>query len=102
MDRQTLLQVLYDSITAKSKIHTSQRVVSVSLIHNGVKILTKDGSTFTGDILVGADGVHSTVRREMWRIAEMIQPGYVPTSEWKSKSSLLEPFQTRWHEVEFF
>lgn len=34
-----------------------------------VTVRTQDGSVYTGDIVVGADGVHSTVRQEMWRNA---------------------------------
>lgn len=41
-----------------------------------MQITTKDGATFTGDILVGADGVHSQTRAEMWRIADAEDPNY--------------------------
>ncbi|KAJ0419910.1 hypothetical protein BJY00DRAFT_301932 [Aspergillus carlsbadensis] len=36
----------------------------------GVSIETRDGRIFTGDFVVGADGVHSKSREEMWRLAE--------------------------------
>lgn len=32
-------------------------------------VQTQDGCTYTADIVVGADGVHSTVRKKMWRNA---------------------------------
>ncbi|KAL2782879.1 hypothetical protein BJX66DRAFT_350308 [Aspergillus keveii] len=34
----------------------------------GVGIETRDGRIFTGDFVVGADGVHSKTRGEMWRL----------------------------------
>jgi 2-polyprenyl-6-methoxyphenol hydroxylase-like FAD-dependent oxidoreductase len=34
-------------------------------LKSGVHVTCKDGSTFGADILVGADGVHSTSRRAM-------------------------------------
>lgn len=66
---------------SKEKIILDQRVVSVR--HEGakVKVMTQAGSEFVGDILVGADGVHSNVRKEMWRLADQLEPGYIPTSE---------------------
>jgi 2-polyprenyl-6-methoxyphenol hydroxylase-like FAD-dependent oxidoreductase len=91
MDRQTLIQVLFESITDKSKIQVGQRVVKVSPIDGGVEVLTHGGLIVKGDILVGADGVHSTVRREMWRLAESIQTGYFPASISDSKSTSLAP-----------
>jgi 2-polyprenyl-6-methoxyphenol hydroxylase-like FAD-dependent oxidoreductase len=38
-------------------------------VEGGVHVFTQDGSVYTGDLVVGADGVHSKVRSEMWRIA---------------------------------
>lgn len=31
---------------------------------------TQDGRVFTGDILVGGDGIKSRTRHEMWRLME--------------------------------
>jgi 2-polyprenyl-6-methoxyphenol hydroxylase-like FAD-dependent oxidoreductase len=77
LDRQQLIQILYNNLKDKSKIHTDKRIVHVDLKESGVEITTKDGSMIAGDILVGADGVHSTVRSEMWRIANTTRPGYI-------------------------
>lgn len=38
-------------------------------------MLTEDGSTYHGDVVAACDGIHSTVRSEMWRNADGIQPG---------------------------
>ncbi|OJD33921.1 fad binding domain protein [Diplodia corticola] len=81
VDRQMILQALYDHLQSKDKILTSKKVRSVSLQEKGVKVTTEDGSVFTGDVVIGADGVHSTVRKEMWRIADELEPGYIPASE---------------------
>jgi 2-polyprenyl-6-methoxyphenol hydroxylase-like FAD-dependent oxidoreductase len=81
VDRQMIIQVLYDKIRDKSKILTGKSVCNVEQIVDGVKVMTSDGDVFTGDILVGADGIHSTVRREMWRLADSAHPGYFPMSD---------------------
>ncbi|KAM5346113.1 hypothetical protein ACJ41O_009118 [Fusarium nematophilum] len=70
LDRQMLLQVLYDNIKDKSKILTNKRVVKVELDEDGVRAVTTDNSVFQGDIIIGADGIHSTIHDEMWRLAE--------------------------------
>lgn len=81
-DRQMLLELLYDNLKDKSKILTEKRLQTVELNEEGVKAIMKDGSTYTGDILIGADGIHSTVRSEMWRLAENRFPGYIsPAAE---------------------
>lgn len=69
LDRQMLLQVLYDNIKDKSKILTNKRVVKVELDEDSVRAVTTDNSVFQGDIIIGADGIHSTIRDEMWRLA---------------------------------
>ncbi|RYP71949.1 hypothetical protein DL769_004554 [Monosporascus sp. CRB-8-3] len=75
LDRQQLLHILYSHIREKTKVIPGARVVSVSEDHQGVHVTTSDGRHFTGDILVGADGVHSSVRQEMWRLARLTAPG---------------------------
>lgn len=76
LDRQQLLQVLYDNLTDKSKIHTSTEVFKLKDIDGGVVVATKDGPIFRGDIVVGADGVHSRTQQEIWRIADSETPKY--------------------------
>ncbi|PSN72628.1 FAD/NAD(P)-binding domain-containing protein [Corynespora cassiicola Philippines] len=81
VDRQMLIQALYDNLKDKSKVLTSKGVAKVDQSSDGVRVTTQDGNNFSGDILVGADGIHSTVRREMWRIADQEQPDYFNQKE---------------------
>ena len=81
-----VLQVLYDNIKDKSKVLTSKRVQHVELSRDKVHVKTADGSIYEGDILVGADGIHSTVRKEMWRIADQMHPGWIPADEKQGQS----------------
>ncbi|KAI8217131.1 FAD-dependent monooxygenase andE [Colletotrichum sp. SAR 10_86] len=81
VDRQMLLQILYDNLKQKVKVLTNKRVVHVETSSTGVVVKTEDGSTYAGDILVGGDGVHSKVRQEMWRIASVSDPTAFPPEE---------------------
>ncbi|KAF4545414.1 FAD binding domain containing protein [Lasiodiplodia theobromae] len=81
VDRQAVLQILYDNINDKSKVLLNKRVATVTQRASSIGVTLKDGSSHFGDIVVGADGIHSTVRSEMWRIAETAKPGYIPASE---------------------
>lgn len=76
-----VLQVLYDNIKDKTKVLTKKRVKDVELSDDSVTVHTIDGSSYSGDVLVGADGIHSTVRNEMWRIANKEAPGWIPSTE---------------------
>ncbi|EOA85623.1 hypothetical protein ACJQWK_10553 [Exserohilum turcicum] len=80
-DRQMVIEKLYDHLHNKERVLLSKKVDSVCHDKNKVKVVTKDGSEFLGDILIGADGVHSIVRQEMWRLADEVQPGLFPASE---------------------
>ncbi|KAJ5155343.1 hypothetical protein N7492_008146 [Penicillium capsulatum] len=75
MERRHVIQTLFDNLPCKSKVHTSRGVVKVESHSDGVAVETSDGSVFHGDIVIGADGVHSRVRREMQRCAEKEVPG---------------------------
>jgi len=61
--RADLLKVLLDAATDCDAItlHTQTRVTAFSQDAGGVEAATSAGK-FTGDLLIGADGIHSTVR----------------------------------------
>ncbi|KAG7432175.1 FAD-dependent monooxygenase andE [Fusarium oxysporum f. sp. raphani] len=81
IDRQMLLQVLYRNLKHKDRVLTKKRVSRVELVDGGVQAYTQDGSVYEGDIVVGADGIHSAVRDEMWRLGKEQSPGYFPKDE---------------------
>ena len=80
-----VLQVLYDNIRDKSKIITKSRVHRVELTEDEVLVRTTDRTLYRGDILVGADGIHSAIRTEMWRLANKMSPGWIPSDEHQCK-----------------
>jgi 2-polyprenyl-6-methoxyphenol hydroxylase-like FAD-dependent oxidoreductase len=46
-------------------IRTSARVVSIQETEKNVVVTTTSGEAYTGDIVIGADGVRSAVRRHI-------------------------------------
>ncbi|KAK7057609.1 monooxygenase FAD-binding protein [Favolaschia claudopus] len=81
IDRQMAIDVFYKKLKDNSKVLVNKRVETVTPLADGVQVTMADGSTYVGDILVGADGVHSTVRQEMWRLGEQLAPGRFPKSD---------------------
>ena len=72
---------------------TSQRVQSIENGTSGATVTTTTGQTYTGDIVIGADGIHSKVRQEMWKAAEKVDPTWIdPTEEsgMKNKTKAFE------------
>ena len=84
MDRQKLLQVLYESYPDKSKVLACKQVVRVTCTTGVASVVTGDGSNYEGNLIVGADGVHSSIRSEMWRLAGINQLGGVAAEEKQS------------------
>ncbi|PLB47722.1 FAD/NAD(P)-binding domain-containing protein [Aspergillus steynii IBT 23096] len=76
LDRQQIIQALYDNLEDKSKVVASQELLKIEHLQDSVTVTTKNGHEYTGSILVGADGVHSRTRDEIWRIAESENPTY--------------------------
>lgn len=81
VDRHLILAALWQNLRFKNKILANKRIAHVALNPNNVEVKTADDQTFVGDILIGADGVHSRVRSEMWRLADALEPGYIPSTE---------------------
>ena len=63
--RADLLDVLLGGLGTES-FHLGSRIERFDQDDDSVTITMADGSTATGDILIGADGVHSTVRGQMF------------------------------------
>lgn len=85
MDRQLVLEALYNHLWDKTKVRVGKKVERIEHTAKGVTIYCKDGSTFDGDLVAGADGVHSVVRNEMWRNADAIEPGKITDDEKNSE-----------------
>ncbi|KAJ5952967.1 uncharacterized protein N7479_011380 [Penicillium vulpinum] len=81
LDRQKVLEILFQSYPDKSKIITNKRVSEVRLLGDSASVVTDDGSVFQGDLIVGADGVHSRIRSELWRLADKSHPGMITPQE---------------------
>ncbi|KAK1710004.1 uncharacterized protein BDZ83DRAFT_757651 [Colletotrichum acutatum] len=75
IDRKTLLHVLFDKLMFKDRVLTNKMVVTVDLSGEHVTVHTQDGAVYSGDIVVGADGVHSAIRSEMWRLSQESRSG---------------------------
>lgn len=61
---------LYDLLLARippGKIHFNKKVIAIDQNENGTRITCSDGTSYSGDILVGADGAYSGVRQELYK-----------------------------------
>ncbi|GME66351.1 fad binding domain-containing protein [Neofusicoccum parvum] len=101
LPRQDLIQMLYDHLPDKSKVHAGKekKVLGVEHLQDGVILHTADGAVARGDLVVGCDGIHSTIRSEMWRIANAVQPGALAedhsafASEYRCLFGISDPVQ---------
>ncbi|RDH27530.1 hypothetical protein BDQ94DRAFT_184486 [Aspergillus welwitschiae] len=71
LDRQILLEILYEGLADhKSRVMVNRKVAKVEHLPGKVVVYCEDQSVYEGDVVVGADGVRSTVRRQMWNYME--------------------------------
>ncbi|KAL4886087.1 hypothetical protein BJY04DRAFT_213623 [Aspergillus karnatakaensis] len=78
LHRKDLLHALYTSLEDKSRIHVGAKVVDVAPqveteVDGPLCVTIASGEVYTGDVVVGADGVHGATREHMWRIADLQQ-----------------------------
>lgn len=71
MDRQRVLEKLYSKLgDHRDRVMVNKKTVSVENLPDGVRVHCADGSVYEGDLVVGADGVRSTVRQSIWKSME--------------------------------
>ncbi len=73
--RAHLHECLHDGLPAGT-VHLDTRIVALEAGPEGVRVETENGPTFTGDVLVGADGIRSTVRTRFFGPSEPAYLGY--------------------------
>ncbi|KAF7555017.1 hypothetical protein G7Z17_g2516 [Cylindrodendrum hubeiense] len=88
MERRVALEILFKHLPSKDKVITSRRVIRAEQLVDKVRLYTKDGSQYEADVVIGADGIHSTLRREIWKMAADADPSFV--SEVESKAMKTE------------
>ncbi|TRW45378.1 FAD-dependent monooxygenase [Georgenia yuyongxinii] len=78
LHRSDLLNALLEAAQAEENItlHTDHKVTDIEDTSDGVVVRTADGDEYTGQLLLGADGLHSVVRKEI-ADDEPVPSGYV-------------------------
>ncbi|KAK7757299.1 hypothetical protein SLS62_000849 [Diatrype stigma] len=100
IDRQQFLQILYEHLPDQSKVYQRARVEGVTEENSKVHVRLADGKTFTGDLVVGADGVHSMMREIMWEKANSAVPGMIPSQEKREDQQCTWPTRRKYTEAD--
>lgn len=73
--RAHLQECLHDGLPAGT-VHLDTRIVALEADAGGVRVETESGQTFTGDVLIGAAGIRSSVRTRFFGPTEPRYLGY--------------------------
>ena len=95
-------RVLADALRARApaSLHVGARATGFEQDSHGVTLLLSDGRRISGDLLIGADGVHSQIRRNLFGEGRatftgfMAWRGVVPMERLPER--LRRPFGTNW------
>ncbi|OJJ76980.1 hypothetical protein ASPBRDRAFT_190324 [Aspergillus brasiliensis CBS 101740] len=90
ISRRTLLGILYTRLQ-RSLLFFNRRVVRVVSSPDKVTVHSADGLSVSGDLVVGADGVHSTVRKQMWHHIRKVHDAN-SSSRWLIEVPLTDSF----------
>lgn len=90
------MKLMYDSLGEdKAKLFHGVKIAKIVPLENGVKAISKDGVAFEGDIILGTDGVRSTVRTLMIDLARKANPS---DSVWANE----KPFTANYRAAFFY
>ncbi|KAK2041996.1 hypothetical protein LZ31DRAFT_596776 [Colletotrichum somersetense] len=68
-------------LTDQSKVYGKARVEEIIEENSRTRAVLAEGCEFIGDVVVGADGVHSRIREIMWGKANEANPGTIMVEE---------------------
>ena len=77
---RTELQGLLLEVVGKENVYLQMRCVGVEQTEDNITAIFEDGHRATGDVLVGADGIHSQVREHI--LGHPIAPRYADYVNW--------------------
>ncbi|KAI1871837.1 hypothetical protein JX265_005823 [Neoarthrinium moseri] len=93
--RAKLMDMLCKNLPDQGKVQLDKEVVSIENTATGVTVTCADQSIHTGSIIIGADGVHSTIRKLMNEKTGKVDEPFVATYRglygYSSRSLELEP-----------
>ncbi|KAH8674338.1 FAD binding domain-containing protein [Xylariales sp. PMI_506] len=93
--RAKLMSMLSSHLIHQNHVLLDKEVVSMETTTSGVTLTCADQTTYSGSIVVGADGVHSTVRRLMNQAADSHENPFISTYRglygYSTRSPALEP-----------
>jgi 2-polyprenyl-6-methoxyphenol hydroxylase-like FAD-dependent oxidoreductase len=78
---QLFLRILFNRLPDPSKVLERHRVVDIIEETDSTRVILADGTEYVGDLVVGADGVHSKVREIMWEKANATIPHFISVAE---------------------
>jgi FAD-dependent urate hydroxylase len=90
---RTELQGVLLEVAGKEKVHLQMRCIDVEATEDSVTAIFENGHRATGDVLVGADGIHSQVREYV--LGRPVEPRYADYVNWNgivdARPGLCEP-----------
>jgi 2-polyprenyl-6-methoxyphenol hydroxylase-like FAD-dependent oxidoreductase len=86
LERREFISCLYEGLPSKEFVKTGNGVTGISETSDGVRVTLKDGTVEEGDMVVGCDGVNSSVRQLMWDNANASIPNTITSEEKRCKS----------------
>lgn len=76
MYRPDLINALSQEVDSAT-IHLSHRLMSAEIVHDGVRVEFENGVVDVFDAVIGADGIHSAVRKAVGQHPEPVYSGYI-------------------------
>ncbi|KAM0210309.1 hypothetical protein ACHAQD_010825 [Fusarium lateritium] len=94
--RAHLVKVLYDNLPegAKSRFLLGKKLSDVVPTSTGINVTCVDGNSYSGSIVIGADGAHSKTRSIMRRCALQADPSL--GSAWDPESPFTSTYKCLW------